>query len=599
MKKKVVLLLLIIGCSLFFVNKIFFNKGDTLVNKNSSCISCHVDMQGFSSAHSPDKISCASCHLGDNSSEVKEIAHKKMVLVPGNLSNASQTCAKCHAGIDLRVKNSMMNTVSGIISVDKYIFNENDNLDSLFSIHHLENKTLSESHLRNKCASCHIGNEKLHPEPISELSRGGGCTACHLNYDENSKKSHDKYLASGKKELPKFHPSLSLNITDNHCFGCHSRSGRISTNYEGWHETLLKPKEVVDFSKFRILQDKRVFEKKESDVHHTLGLSCIDCHDSYDAMGDGRKYAHQEQAVNVKCKDCHFSGEGKKVPFNQLNPDEKRIVLLKKMDTSLSFLYSKFSQKNVINVVSSKDKWVMVAKNSGKEFRLSKPSKNCEREAHKNLTCSSCHTSWAPQCISCHTSLDKEEEGFDLLEKDWVKGKWMEKGSDYLAEFPTLGVIEKDGKRTIKIFSPGMIMHLEKTNSTTNFHRLFAPVSAHTISAKGKKCIDCHTNPVALGYGRGKLAYSEKGVWSFKPKYELEKDKLPKDAWIPFLKENKNAKATRKNARTFTLKEQQKILRVGACLTCHKDESKVAKRILIDFDKALERMNKSCILTKF
>ncbi|MFN8134465.1 MAG: hypothetical protein U0Z17_04295 [Bacteroidales bacterium] len=41
--------------------------------------------------------------------------------------------------------------------------------------------------------------------------------------------------------LPKFHPSINLNISNDKCKSCHSRSGRISMNYEGWHETEMKP----------------------------------------------------------------------------------------------------------------------------------------------------------------------------------------------------------------------------------------------------------------------------------------------------------------------------------------------------------------------
>ena len=35
---------------------------------------------------------------------------------------------------------------------------------------------------------------------------------------------------------PKLHPGLDLKTTDDHCFGCHSRSGRIGASYAGWHE---------------------------------------------------------------------------------------------------------------------------------------------------------------------------------------------------------------------------------------------------------------------------------------------------------------------------------------------------------------------------
>ncbi len=590
----IVLLLLI---TLMYVLFHLFNKKNSstnytkLINKKSSCISCHTPIQGFSDAHSPDKTTCISCHLGDAASSTKEQAHKTMVSVPGNLSNASKTCAKCHLGIDTRVKNSMMNTMSGIISVDKYVFGENDNLDSLFTIHHLKNNTSAEKHLRNKCASCHIGNEKAHPNPISQLSRGGGCTACHLNYSDDGKVAHQQ------KDFTKYHPSLSLKITDNHCFGCHSRSGRIATNYLGWHETVFKDT-LQNNPNYWTLDDRRIFEKKQADIHHTKGLSCIDCHDANEVMGDGNLYAHQEDAVTVQCIDCHFLSEVKTVGFSELSASEQRIVRLRKMDKNHQFVTVNESKKVLLNVIKENNTAFLITKNTHQKIPLSKPAKNCTKSVHKNVSCSTCHTNWAPQCISCHTSFDANEDGYDLLSKKWKMGNWLEKGSDYLAEYPTLGVQEKNGKKTIKTFAPGMIMHLKKDNKNTNFHRLFAPVSAHTISSKGKTCTECHNNPVVLGYGRGDLRF-EKGDWSFTPKYPLEKDGLPKDAWGAFFKEPIAAIATRKNTRPFSLKEQRKILEVGSCFTCHKETSSIANAMLSNYKETLKKRSVQCVISSY
>ncbi len=120
---------------------------------------------------------------------------------------------------------------------------------------------------------------------------------------------HLAYLSGSKADslLPSLHPSLDLNISNDHCFGCHSRSGRISTNYEGWHETLLNEEDVKGDTNYRVLQDKRVFEFVSDDVHHKLGMDCIDCHNSYEVMGDGETYLHEENAVKVRCEDCHFT----------------------------------------------------------------------------------------------------------------------------------------------------------------------------------------------------------------------------------------------------------------------------------------------------
>ena len=40
-----------------------------------------------------------------------------------------------------------------------------------------------------------------------------------------------------------------------------SRSGRISTNYEGWHETILEARQMPQNDNYRLIEGSRVFEK--------------------------------------------------------------------------------------------------------------------------------------------------------------------------------------------------------------------------------------------------------------------------------------------------------------------------------------------------
>ncbi len=80
---------------------------------------------------------------------------------------------------------------------------------------------------------------------------------------------------------------------------------------------------------------------------------------------------------------------------------------------------------------------------------------------------------------------------------------------------------------------------------------------------------------------------------------KLKQDDLPADAWIGFLDANIPGKSTRTNTRPFNLEEQQKILKVGACLTCHKDNSKIMQQVLLDFDKIMNMLSDKCISPRF
>ena len=593
---------------LFFVLQLKVNQQKTYFSgtglytkliQQESCTNCHQYNEGFIPAHNPKKIGCTSCHLGDPKENTKEKAHQGLVLLPGNLSNATETCAKCHQGIAFRIKHSPMNTMSGVVSIDKYVFGENTNLDNLYQIHHIANTSAAEKHLRNKCASCHLGNEKTSTKPISEKTRGGGCLACHLNYNNVAKNSHINYKS--KKVLPKVHASVSLAVTDKHCFGCHSRSGRISTNYEGWHETQLNKESVTDSFKYRVLEDNRIFIKKDDDVHHKAGMSCIDCHDTWDVMGTGKNYAHQEDAVTTSCSSCH-NDSFKSKSFEELNPADKRMIKHRKQDTTAHYLFS--NNKVFYNVHIKDNKAVLITKNTHKKINITTGFSNCLRSnAHQAIACSSCHTSWAPQCISCHTSFDKKIGAYDLLTKKEVAGAWLEKGAHFLSDYPTLAVVRKNGKRTIKTVAPGMIMTLDlhgvDSTKKPTFHRLFAPISAHTISKKTPDCKSCHLNPLVLGYGRGKLSLDKNQQWQFTPKFKNHKDGLPLDAWIAFMTNDTIAKATRKNVRPFNKKEQKKLLLVGSCLNCHKQNSLVVSKMLLDFDKTFQEKTTQCVLPKW
>ena len=584
---------------------------------NESCIQCHGTVTGFSPFHNPQKIGCASCHLGNKSSKIKNEAHLGMVLIPGNSNDAKQTCGQtnCHPGIAERIDSSLMSTMNGIISVNKYAFGE---IESPTGKYHIEKigQTASESHLRNLCASCHLGNEKNEFGPITELSRGGGCNACHLNYSTEAKNELDTY-DSLKIELPdsallKFHPSLSLNITNDHCFGCHSRSGRISTNYEGWHETSLTREDVGYDENYRQLEDGRIFKMIKSDVHYEAGLVCVDCHISYEVMGDGNSYEHKEEQLLVMCNDCHSLEKQEIITLDEFDYESKKIAEINRLeDEDRKFIKVKKSQTPLINTyLKNGRKPKLVGKRSNKEYDLNPPKFACvSSNIHSSLSCNSCHTSWTPQCIGCHTDYQPNVEGFDLLDNKETDSTWIEYHGEFFAELPTLGVREEieDG-RSIKVvdtFIPGMIMTLDKskydkTSKEVIFKRLFAPSVAHTIQKESRSCESCHNDPLSIGYGRGNLEYlihNNIGRWIFEPKFgKVEHDNLPEDAWIGFLQTRTEDMATRENIRPFSIDEQKNILTVGACLTCHKPGSEIMKASLSDYKKQLSNLPKECVL---
>jgi hypothetical protein len=611
-------LILLSFIAVYFAANLLSDK--YFIDRNfNGCVDCHDEMTGFEESHSPEKVGCNACHLGNPNTTNKDFAHNGMILIPGNLSDATKTCGVtgCHPGIPERVSTSIMNTMSGVISVNRFAFDELEKPEGLFYVKDLTQSN-ADNHNRNLCASCHLGNEKTEWGPIDVLSRGGGCNACHLNYSNEAIEQLNSYLKSprgmasqkvkGQKskeikiDFPKIHPQLSLKVTNKHCFGCHSRSGRISTNYEGWFETLESWDDVKVNKDYRLLLDGRVFQKAKDDVHHQAGMECIDCHVSMEIMGDGNLYQHMDEQLKIQCTDCH-SKDVRSINYNQLDFESKKIVDLRKSKRdNEKFLVTEKSKLALVNTyVSAKNEKYLITKSSNKKLNLNPPATICvEGNAHKRLNCQSCHTEWVTHCVGCHTEYDPNLEGYDLLDNKDIVGSWNEIPSDFYVDYPVLGVRkDKSGKEIIDTFIPGMVLTIDKFKNPRKkiFKRLFAPTFSHTINKEGRSCKSCHNNPLALGYGKGKLNYSKNGEWGFEPKFSNHKeDNLPKDAWIGFLKTRNETSTTRTYTRPFTVEEQKRILLVGACLTCHDEQSEIIRSGLNDFNGVIKRISQNCIL---
>ena len=118
---------------------------------------------------------------------------------------------------------------------------------------------------------------------------------------------------------------------------------------------------------------------------------------------------------------------------------------------------------------------------------------------------------------------------------------------------------------------------------------------------------------MALGYGQGNLRYEvtrpaaaagtsrrplgQAAFDALRPGTPvLLGDGLPADAWMPFLGGRTGMLSTRDDVRPFTPEEQRRILRVGACLTCHAGDSAVMRESVRDFDALLARRSRRCVL---
>lgn len=644
------------------------NDGVVLTGEGAEgCMSCHSKVTGLSVSHNISTTGCYACHRGNWLTLNADEAHRSMIRVPGTLQNASVTCGgtACHGDIVDRVSGSLMATLNGMFSVDKWVFGEAESPDGHFHVNDLGNSA-ADSHLKNLCAGCHLGMDKQQPGAAEWLGRGGGCLACHLEYKPAALKSLQAMNDSsrGKLLLPEArsiaHPSIDVNITNNRCESCHSRSGRISMSYEGWHETQLKEmpfeaasaksKEILG-GQYRQLPDGRIFIKQPADIHHQAGMLCIDCHTSMEVMGDGNHYLHKEEAVKVVCTDCH---PPKGEPFlatdlSRSGRENQLIAWLRDWsEGDPSIIISAYSARNPRNAATNQaggpfagslqyalvntrvsaqgpeklsarqtgqDAFLITRADNKRTLPLKPAAVSCTAKAHKRLECGACHSAWVPQCLGCHNTYEPKTAGFDMTWRKSITGTWVEYAGEMLADPPVLGIKHTDkinGEQTVGTFTPGMIMTIDRSSfnkgkqrgidkNAVVFHRLYAPVSAHTTQKASRSCVSCHLDPLALGIGRGTLVLQKSGEWIFEPAYALNKTVgLPEDAWTAFFRssDGHEGESTRLHMRPFSSTEQKRILRVGACLTCHDEQSHVMQSSLTDFEAVLSKATRACIVPR-
>ena len=594
-----------------------------VMDRPEGCLVCHRGVTGLGNAHRPDAVGCASCHGGDVFTLDKVRAHAGMETIPGNLASALRRCGQsaCHPSIVTRVERSVMTTMSGVVAVDRAVFGETSSEPA-----HVRRlgRTPADTHLRQLCASCHVGREKVALGPNGEDVRGGGCNACHLTYSPAAAKALAAYEADKARGVPKapgVHPAVSLDIANMQCFGCHSRSGRISTSYEGWNEMHAPTEEAGAVAKrspsrFRTLEDERVFEREIPDIHSERGLDCIDCHTSNEAMGDGVAHTRKSGQLRVACEDCHVAPGATlpTVPASRLDPESRKILAVRAWPAAAGAEHGRARTGEIlVNVVKrASGAPFLLRKRTGERRELKAAAAVCvEGRGHSRLSCGSCHTSWAPRCPTCHTSFDRAAEAYDWLDDAFVTGEWKEKGGPFTATLPTLGIRrvpptggQREAREIVETFAPGMVLTIDgpkaRGREAVPFRRLYARMEPHTTRREARSCKSCHNDPVALGYGQGQLRYditAKGGRWHFTAEMPaLPQDGLPADAWVPFLGERHGLVSTRDDVRPFTVEEQRRILRVGACLTCHAGDSAVMRGSVRDFDALLARRSRRCVL---
>ncbi len=538
------------------------------------CLSCHDEArEGPGGLHSA-LADCEACHLGDAQALSIDAAHRGLERQPGALDTAAKTCGRggCHPGQLSRVQGSLMATARGLIAVNRWGFGElavPSSTQTAAQVQALHQPSPAQDHLRRLCLGCHLGARKENRDDML-VGTASGCSACH-------------YAPRPTASSP--HPIVDLAPPDQRCFGCHSRSGRVSLSYQGWHE--VRGPELKACQAPLRLEDGRQVCQTQDDVHHAAGIACVDCHLHTEVMGDGIEHLHEEQQVQVRCDSCHASKDTLQTTWGEVEDSTSRRLLAlndKTVQPETAVRTGRLGTP-LWNLEKVDEAWVLNSKLGAGRF-VAKATPSDEQHnlpGHERLACSTCHSAWAPRCPTCHTSYDPDSEQWDFGTSTVAKGRWVEHAERYFATPPTLA--ERAGQ--VVTSAPGMIATLDAraAGGARKQTRWFAAFDPHTTVKQGRSCESCHNNPVALGYGRGRLQL--RPTPRFFPADGGPMNRANEDGWQDLLQIDP-APGTRPDVHALSYESQWRALRVGACLECHRFKK---GSIFSNFSEALLTLN--------
>lgn len=519
------------------------------------------------------------CHGGNPQAIHKETAHKGMEAYPGRMKTVNSTCGQsgCHADLVPLVENSIMNTLDGMLTVTRQVYEDEDPPHQNRTVAERLTNTGADSYLRKLCVSCHLGTERQNHSQ-SFRDRGGGCSACHLQTYVEKKVEKGVFDDPNITGVGKTHPSLTVKISNDRCFGCHARSGRISLNYLGLAEV-----ETLDKSRpkdFGYLYDRRLVERKQADLHSEAGIACIDCHTANGLMGTGPRVPFLRDQADIKCNDCH----ARQVPtatIDQLNPRDRKYFSLYQGHTKTAppdrIVLSQQKKSPLHHVYEKGQERYMVSKISGREMKIPFTSDAYYHEisGHERLTCDSCHTAWAPQCYGCHVEFKPEQQQFDHTQRKRTAGRWVETRWAVESDLPAMGVVNND---KITTFVPGMNLMVKKSPEAKTFEkRIYSATSAHTTQKVARSCKSCHQSDAALGIIKEWTTHSKIKEW-----------RTPK-GWIEE-NQKKPGVGTKPGDRSLNREEIARVRKAGQCLNCHQPDDK----IYLNYPTALKNLTPSC-----
>jgi hypothetical protein len=316
------------------------------------CEGCHDNIK-LDQFHA---LPCTSCHGGHNDTGQADKAHIGLIAKPAHPANMAVACGKCHSDQVQAASRSLHFTHSNEINLVRAHFGARDHLSTPADIPVATTFTtpldLVDDMLRRRCLRCHVASSG---DAYAAVTRGTGCSACHLSFKEGKLQSHT-FAAP----------------TDQQCLSCHY-GNYVGNDFYGRYEHDFNWEYRTPYTSSANNIPTRPYGVESHDlvpdIHQQRGLTCGDCH-----QGNG----HNEPAA-LSCATCHGWKPGRPVP-------------------------------PLRNLRVANDALLLSARNSGKEYPVPSLLHPAHQQYQNRVACQVCHGQWSFNDSTTHLLLSKVEK---------------------------------------------------------------------------------------------------------------------------------------------------------------------------------------------
>ena len=525
--------------------------------RESSCVYCH---RGIEEMHPAAELTCVECHGGDPTTKNKfeshvqpvgplpedervapldwELAYRQFVN-PMDMRVVSRTCGSCHADMIRDLEISLHGTTAGHLSDGFYEIGAHPERGSKYSVFPIRAKAHERSDsagldqliqvpqfrpgkkqkdlathyadlARKECMQCHLyspGRAVRGRVGFDGDYRGDGCAACHVPYGRDGlSKSRDRSLDKNEPGHPLRHEMTRAPSTDT-CTSCHYGDASIGLHFRGLSQ--LPPGAAggpEDEGTTDTLLNRAFYLNDNTmtppDIHHEMGMHCVDCHTIGDVMGDGKMHGQMEYAVEISCESCHGTFDAKATLRTERGTPLEHLALV---DDEVWLTSKVTGEKHLVTQV--------VDVLDPEHIDYNPRAKAAMTSAHGNLECYTCHAGWNVNFLGFHFYRNEALSQLDLITGARTPGRgttqekvfstWKsfyaglnEEGrvAPYLTGFATMGTVDgPDGERILDQVMPETAAGLSGMSMV--HHQL------HSTRPTARTCVECHRTSATWGMG--------------------------------------------------------------------------------------------------